>query len=612
MAADPLVESVSTRSGHRVPSLWIVALIWAAMFATALGLVTTYGTRTLPQSDELWALYDAGPGIHVHWLWQTWAEHRIPLAKLIWKAVLQATNYDFRAGNFLTVAILAALALALVWTAGKLRGRVSAADTFFPLALLNFGQAHVFLWWWQINHVLAPALAILILIVLVTHGKNLKLRQAGSIGVALILFVLCGPGGLPYAIALAFWLFVWSVTAWSLHNEPQWRRVVFVLLPVLIALGLAGLYFLAYRPYFPINDPPTLSSWAPFPGPAAAAMTFLQILGLSLGTATKPYATLCGLAVLAFGIATTGIAIHVFLRRLAERWRVSGLLTLIAAQAGIVCVIAWSRAGMGLDYIYQGHYLTIVAPALCCFYFVWEIGGGRFRSFAQFSMALVLAALVPANYLQAKQTGLGLQQETLAFERDVRDGVPASVIAEHHFASDVVPRAEKITRILTAHKANGIGIFKEIRDEPRSRIEHLPSDATAVDGIVFRDGMAQSNNGTSSLTFGLLKPQHVYAVRLRYAYVATSDRWPALRIYWRDSTAEDFADKRMYVSTVAGPDQPTWALIDGKIHTDAKVRSDRVLTVWVDRTIDQFKIYPDTVSCEFRLPEVEVLLPTLR
>ena len=38
------------------------------------------------------------------------------------------------------------------------------------------------------------------------------------------------------------------------------------------------------------------------------------------------------------------------------------------------------------------------------------------------------------------------------------------------------------------------------------------------------------------------------------------------------------------------PDQPTWALVDGKIHTDAKVRTDRTLTVWIDAEVDQFRI----------------------
>src|SRR5690242_11113045 len=97
-------------------------LIWAVLLIGALGLVRRYGTRTLPQNDEVWALYEAGPGIHLDWLWKTWAEYRIPLAKLIWKAVLELTDYDFRAGNFLTALALATLAFAMISTARKIRG----------------------------------------------------------------------------------------------------------------------------------------------------------------------------------------------------------------------------------------------------------------------------------------------------------------------------------------------------------------------------------------------------------------------------------------------------------------------------------------------------------
>ena len=585
----------------------IVAIIWVILLVAAIGLVRTYGTRTLPQADELWALYDAGPSIHMQWLWATWAEHRIPLAKLIWKSVLQSTEYDFRAGDFVTITALALMALGLVWTAAKLRGRVSVSDAFFPLALLNFGQAQVFLWWWQINHVLAPVLAGLMLMLFVLRGNNLQLGHAGLLSVGLILFVLCGPGGLPYVLALAAWLFVWALSVWPPYTQLQQRRLAFVLLTALTALLLTVFYFVDYKPYFPVNDPPTISSWAPSPGLIASGVAYLQILGLSLSTVTKPYAIVCGLAVLGFGIVTAGVLIRALWQRPAESLRLFGLIMLLSAQAVIVAVIAWSRAGMGLDYIYQGHYLTIMVPALCAFYFVWQIAGGRFARFVQFGMAVVLAALLPASYVQAKQVGNALRQQSAAFERDVRAGMPAEILAEHYFASDVVPRADKITRILIAHKANGIGIFKEIRDEPHYRTDVLSLDASIRDGVVLRDGVAEGNEAKSSLTFALGQPRHVYAVRLRYAYVKTVNLWPTLRTYWRNSTLEEFNDTNAYASTVSGPDQPTWALIDGKIHTDAKVRGERVLTVWIDKTIDEFRIYPDSVPCEFRLPIVEVL-----
>src|SRR5205807_1040950 len=125
-------------------------------------------------------------------------------------------------------------------------------------------------------------------------------------------------------------------------------------------------------------------------------------------------------------------------------------------------MIAWSRAGMGLDYLYQGHYLTILAPALCSMYFIWEIRGERLSRSVQAGMVIVLALILPLSLSRAMQTGRALQQETAAFENDIEKGIPPSVLAERYFASDVVPRADKIAQMIREYKANGIGIFKEV------------------------------------------------------------------------------------------------------------------------------------------------------
>lgn len=596
----------------------MVAAVWAVMLAAALGLVTNYGTRTLPQSDEVWALYDSGSGIHLSWLWHTWAEHRVPLAKLVWKGVLLLTGYDFRAGDFLTVLLLAAAAFAMIWTAKRVRGRVILADAFFPLALLNLGQAQVFLTWWQVNQVLAPVSAAAILSIMVVHGNNLQLRHVAVIGSCLILFVLCGPGGLPYALALACWFVIWTTMRWPAFDPSQRRQWLFVLATVVVALGLLGFYFVDYKPYFPVNDPPTSSSWPPS-DLRSAGKAFLQILSLSLGSATKPYAIVCGIGVLAFAAISVLVLIRIWLKRPSERWRAFSLAVLLGIQCVLIAFIAWSRAGMGVDYIYLGHYLTIAAPALCGIYFVWEIRGGAVGRSVQFGMMIVLAILAPFNFLQARLAGQSLQQQTAAFEYDVRRGVPASILAERHFASDVVPRVDKITKMLQAYKANRIGIFAQIRDDPAYRIENLPTETAVLDGVASHDGIISPADETEgkrrSLTFVLPQPRQVYALRLRFRYIKTADPWPALRVYWRNSTAQEFTDttpsniERSYAWVVSGPDQPTWALVDGKIHVDAKVRTDRVRTVWIDAQIDQIRIYPDFLPCDFQISGVEVLDP---
>lgn len=611
----PDVQVVSKRAAPSVSAV-AVMIVWAFMLFAALWLVGTYGPRTFPQSDEPWALYDSGSGIHVQWLWKTWAEHRIPLAKLIWKGMLEVTNYDFRAGNFLTVIGLALTSFGMIWTAARIRGRIVLADAFFPLALLNLGQATVFLTWWQVNQTLAPMTASALLMFLAVYGNHLELRHVAAIAAALILFVLCGPGGLPYAMAFAFWVFILGVMQWTSWSEIQRRQYLRISGIVIAALGLLAFYFVDYHPYFMVNDPPTNSSWPLSPGGAAAVTAFFEILGVSLGTATRPYPVLCGIGVLAFSLITAAVLAGIWLKRPNERWRAFSLAVILGAQAVLVCVVARSRAGMGLDYIYLGHYLTLVAPAFCCFYFVWEILQRRTGRVMQYVMMAVSAVLLPLNLHQGVLVGQSLQHQALAFEHDLRDGVPASVLAEHHFASDVVPLTGKLTQILRSYKENGIGIFKEMRDDPPSEVHYLSWDAAVPDGLlVVRPGPVLGGSGKSSFTYTIPQPKHVYALRLFYTYRQAENPWPTVRVYWRDSTRQEFTDKssgsteRMFAWTVSGPDQPTWALVNGKIDVHAKVRTQRTLTVWIDASVDQIRIYPDSLPFVYELPLVELLTP---
>ena len=70
----------------------------------------------------------------------------------------------------------------MIWAAARIEATSSLPMSFSHLALLNFGQAQVFLWWWQVNHVLAPVVAGAITIVLLVRGNKLQLREAILIG----------------------------------------------------------------------------------------------------------------------------------------------------------------------------------------------------------------------------------------------------------------------------------------------------------------------------------------------------------------------------------------------------------------------------------------------
>ena len=620
-SSEPVLQSIPKVSdvlvGVSLADIFVWS-VWTIMLLAALGLVGWYGTETLPQNDELWVLYDAGPEIQIDWLWKPWAEHRIPLAKLLWNGVLQLTDYDFRFGNFLTVLALASVAFAMVRAIRVVRGRTIVADAFFPLALLNFGQAQVFLWWWQVNHVLAPITACMLLLVLVLGGNSIGVGAAVVVAAGLVLLGVCGPGGLPYVVVLSLWLSLWTATLWpSLRGRERWGGLLVIAL-IGTSLSLVGAYFVDYTPYFPLNDPAGMPTWPPSPGLLASAATALQILGLSLGTATKTYAPYWGSGILVLGLASGAVLARAWLSGPKMRLRVLGLLMFLGAPTALVVVIAQSRAGMGLDYIYQGHYLTVMLPMLCAVYFIWEFTEKPWGRGIQFTLFVVLLGLLPLNLAHGSLVGIELQRKTIAFEHDISTGVPTSVLAERHFASDLVPRVEQIAEILKAHRKNGFGIFKRMLEDPVFRVEVFPAEPDTVSEATWRNGIASSVNepaGGSSLTFVLPEARHIYAIRLRYAYIKTANSWPTLRMFWRHSRQEDFTDRdstrveRKLVSTTPGPDQPTWALIDGKIQTDAIIRTERTLTAWADAMIDQFRLYPEFEPFQFRLTGIELLVP---
>ena len=104
-------------------------------------LVVKFGCN-FPRGDE-WAYVSYMTGeqpVTAELLWAQHNEHRIPLPKAIHLVLSRLTNCDYRAGMVLNVITLAALAFAMIRVARRLRGSLSYADAFFPLALLQLGQ----------------------------------------------------------------------------------------------------------------------------------------------------------------------------------------------------------------------------------------------------------------------------------------------------------------------------------------------------------------------------------------------------------------------------------------------------------------------------------------
>src|SRR5688572_19608074 len=113
----PMPPATSATSGSlgRAP-----LAVWALTTILALTFVLFIGTNA-PYADE-WEFVPAlvGEEPALPWLWQQHNEHRLPLTRAIVLALFKLTH-DFRAGMFLQIALLSALALCLIRLATRLR-----------------------------------------------------------------------------------------------------------------------------------------------------------------------------------------------------------------------------------------------------------------------------------------------------------------------------------------------------------------------------------------------------------------------------------------------------------------------------------------------------------
>ena len=64
--------------------------------------------------------------------------------------MLRPSGMDFRTGMYFNVIAVSILALGMILTVRRIRGTSSYLDVFFPIVLMNWGQAINFLWQFKI------------------------------------------------------------------------------------------------------------------------------------------------------------------------------------------------------------------------------------------------------------------------------------------------------------------------------------------------------------------------------------------------------------------------------------------------------------------------------
>ncbi len=119
----------------------LVHLACLAMASYAGWFVVKYGSTGVPICDEWYLLADWSKSANTNeFLWKHHFDHRYPVGKAVWLATLVGSGWNFRAPMFLSVGLLTASAILLIWTARLRRGVTRCVDVVFPMLLLHLGH----------------------------------------------------------------------------------------------------------------------------------------------------------------------------------------------------------------------------------------------------------------------------------------------------------------------------------------------------------------------------------------------------------------------------------------------------------------------------------------
>jgi hypothetical protein len=558
---------VSATASLRLLVVWGV---WAAMLLVALVAIARYGPE-IPRAED-WLLVPPLTGNEaslVTWLWEQNSEHRVPLPRLAYLALLKLTRGDFRAGMVFDTLAIAALAAAMMLTARRLRGRSSYADAFFPVAFLHLGHWDNLVWSWQIQFVLSTLFASAFLLIIVIRGAELTPPAAGLAGLCLVALPLCGANGLVLVPPLAAWLGLVAFHSWTRAPGVQARTVALILsASVGTALLLTGVYFIGYE----------RASWYPVtPGVGATLRIAADFVGMAFGPAAVSWRVTVPATLVLVGATSLLLAGEARGGRADTRLRALGLLCMIAAVVILAVAVGWGRAGRiatggGLS----RRYALLAVPMLCAVFFAWELyGRPRWAMRVQTALLIVAVALIPANTLKGLATRSWVQAGMDAVRQDIKTGMPRQLLAERHGPFLLHWDGERLASGMRMLDGAGIAPFVGLREE------------FAVDEVDVQPVLAVGNGGRAAVR--LDGPRRVYAIRLPMVRPVDSATTTGIRVAWQGQ------DRGAGLQPVpmSRPDGPAAG----------------TATVWINDVIDGFRIESEDPQA---LRELRLLLVTSR
>jgi hypothetical protein len=493
------------------------------------------------------------------WLWSWHVDHRIPLPRLVFWAVSRVFGPDPRPWSAMTVSLLSGVALAMIRTARRIRGRADIADAVYPLLLLNWGHYADLLTGFQLSFSLTVAISFGWLVgCLRPDGRGRVIWTA----MAALLLPLCGTQGIPFVAPIVAWL------AWMAWRSDDRRRSAASGVVAMAAAIEIVLYFHG-RP----QGDPTFEKRSV----GAAACTSLELLSQVWGRTGDAGWPATAVAAVGLVLATiAGLAVA-WVRCPADRSRVGAVAAFLAGQLALVVAVGWGRCGAGPGAGFAARYTLLAAPLACVAGLASTAFGDRVGRAGPVVLFAAAAMMLVPNTSAGLTAGRMHAVHMWAFGADIRAGAAPEVIAARH--AFVYRHAAAFATYLRRLRDAGCPRYATVREAAGCTVEAVvgggPADQPVLGGV--DDG----------LDYHLPGPRQVYGVRVRFRFLG------------RPPVPPTFARCRWGLGAADGGEQVDVSskLVDG--HT---VEACFV----VGTTIDRFRVTPDAGPWAVKVESVSV------
>ena len=260
--------------------------------------------------------------------------------------------------------------------------------------------------------------------------------------------------------------------------------------------------------------------------------------------------------------------------------------------------MAWARGGMGEGYIFVGHYRpqNSSRPVLYLLRFrrLWRAGRPCSRTDG---------VVHDRVYFSLAERGEGINWVPSGFwyrhslERDLRAGIPPFILADRYgrYLTGHDNKPEMVAALLRKLQRDNIGEFRHMQADPVFIEAPVLVKPASLHEMTWEGGVGYAKGNDPHLVFALTHPNWSTPSDSNCLIQASRAKGHSLQVFWRRTEKNDFAEgERAFTTQVE-------AVPEGK-----------TVTVWVNDTIDQFRIDPDTGPSVFSVSDLRVLVPGTR